>query len=89
MTHRFGGEKDNVNYGLLREAIDEYFAQGAYLDALSLHQNYAYMMMSETTSFQERHGFRVDEWRTEFAAACRIHLGDDRSRFSEDDDDLA
>lgn len=88
MTHRFGGEKDNVNYGLLREAIDEYFAQGAYLDALSLHQNYAYMMMSETTSFQERHGFRVDEWRTEFAAACRIHLGDDRSSFSDEDDGL-
>jgi hypothetical protein len=82
LTNRFGGEKENANYGLLRAAIDDYFSQGASINALSLSQNYAYMMTSETTAFQDRHNFKLETWRSEFAAACTAHLGDDRSAMS-------
>jgi len=74
----FGGEKENNNYPLLKECIEEYFEQGEDIKGLSLFQNYAYMMYSETTAFQERYNFNLSEWQSEYSELCKNKLGDNR-----------
>lgn len=74
----FGGTKENRNYRLLQECISEYFARGEPLKALQLHHNRAFMLASETVAFQERHGFDLQVWQTEFSQLCATHLGDAR-----------
>jgi tetratricopeptide (TPR) repeat protein len=78
LTNRFGGEKDNANYALLRAAVAEYLDRGESRTALLLEQNVALMLSTETVSFQERSGFILQEWRTGFARLCAEHLGDAR-----------
>ena len=74
----FGGEKENNNYPLLKECIEEYFEQGESIKRLSLYQNYAYMMYSETKAFQERYNFNLKEWQNEYSRLCEEKLGDNR-----------
>lgn len=74
----FGGTKENGNYRLLQECISEYFARDEPGKALQLHHNRAFMLASETVAFQERHGFDLQAWRTEFSQLCATHLGDAR-----------
>jgi tetratricopeptide (TPR) repeat protein len=57
VTLEFGGTKQNENYPLLLEAIEEYLEQQRYERALTLMQTYGEFMSSETTAFQERYGF--------------------------------
>jgi tetratricopeptide (TPR) repeat protein len=78
LTMKFGGEKENSNYAILRECVQAYFEAGQPLHALQLHQNHAYMMTSETVSFQERQGFVRSAWQAEFSVLCEKHLGDSR-----------
>lgn len=78
LTQNFGGTKENSNYPLLKEAIDEYLERGENIRGLSLYQNYAYMMNAETTAFQERYQFSIEEWRNEFSHLCKNKLGDNR-----------
>ena len=75
----YGGTKENANYALLKECIQEYFSLQKPLHALHLSQNHAYMMCGETTSFQERNGFSLDRWQFEFSSLCEKHLGDSRT----------
>ena len=74
----FGGQKENKNYPLLKECIDEYLGQEENIKGLSLYQNYAYMMSSETISFQERYDFNLSEWQNEYSELCKVKLGDNR-----------
>jgi len=78
LTMNYGGEKENSNYALLRDCIEEYLTLGDNIKAITLYQNFAYMMSSETTSFQERNKFDLSEWRNEFSELCLSKLGDNR-----------
>ena len=78
LTLDFGGRKENVNYPLLMECVETYLAQGRFVQGLSLLQNFAYMMRSETTAFQERQGFDLEAWQSDFSAKCETCLGDSR-----------
>ncbi|GKX56699.1 hypothetical protein SOASR030_28110 [Leminorella grimontii] len=75
----YGGVKENANYPLMQECIDDYLSQGKPLLALRLLHNYAYAMYGETTAFQERYGFDLAEWQTKFGKLCLKHLNDARS----------
>lgn len=74
----FGGEKHNDNYPIMLAASREYLEAGQVLPGLMLYQNYAYSMYFETQAFQERYGFELTRWQSEFSALCLTHLGDDR-----------
>ena len=73
----FGGHKENSNYPIMKDMIREYFIRDPIL-ALQMNQNYAYMMQTETTAFQERYDYDSDRWRDEHAKLCQTHLGNDR-----------
>jgi tetratricopeptide (TPR) repeat protein len=73
----FGGHKENNNYPIMKEIIKEYLDRNPIF-ALKLHQNYAYMMQTETTAFRERYGYDIDRWRDEHANLCQQYLGSDR-----------
>lgn len=80
LTTRFGGDKQNANYPLLQECIEEYFARGQPLEALRLSQNYALVILVwETISFRERYRFDGAAWQKEFSDLCLRHLGDART----------
>src|SRR5262249_17992455 len=79
LSGKFGGERENSTYALLKECIDEYFASQRPLHALQLLQNYAYMMCMETKPFQERNGFSLPQWQAELSDLCQKHLGDSRT----------
>jgi tetratricopeptide (TPR) repeat protein len=78
LTQSFGGVKENINYPLLKEAVEEYLDQGENIKALSLYQNFAYMMHSETSSFHERYEFNMTCWQKEYSQLCGEKLGDCR-----------
>jgi hypothetical protein len=70
LTLKFGGVKQNDEYRILRDAIDQYLADSAFLPAMTLMQTYAQLMHSETVSFQERYEFipkRFVAWQREVA----------------------
>ncbi|MCF8716441.1 tetratricopeptide repeat protein [Joostella atrarenae] len=62
----FGGKKENKDYIILNEIIKELHEIGDINRALLMEQNYALKMYWETSSFQERYNFNIDEWRKEF-----------------------
>lgn len=82
LNFKFGGVKENHDYDILKEVIKEYIVKSDYISALLLYQNYAYMMNSETTSFQERYNFKLGEWQLEFSNLCSKYLNDTRKIFS-------
>lgn len=80
LTLTFGGMSENPDYGILQSCIAEYEHSATPLPGILLHQNYGYLMMRETTAFQERHGFDLANWRTRHIQLCETHLGDSRLR---------
>lgn len=82
LTLDFGGHKENADYALLKECVEIYLARDQPVRGLATLQNYAYAMrMTETTAFQERQGFDLAAWQSDFSAKCLAYLGDSR-RFS-------
>lgn len=81
LTTKYGGTKENDNYVLIKECIDEYLSTDNPVLGLLLNQNYAYMMSGETVSFQDRYSFNRDEWLEEQVRLCQEYLGDSRTRF--------
>lgn len=63
----FGGKKENNDYLIMKEIISGLNEIGDSNRALLIEQNYALMMYWETSSFQERYNFNIDEWRNNFA----------------------
>jgi tetratricopeptide (TPR) repeat protein len=63
LNFKFGGEKTNNHYLILRSAIDSYFASKNWLAAMSLIQCYGEWMSGETVSFQERYEFNPPAFR--------------------------
>jgi len=61
LTMRFGGLKQNDDYIILRNAIDQYVMQGKKMEAILLMQTYGELMFRETISFQERYGYNISE----------------------------
>ncbi len=74
----FGGVHENSTYTIIAECVEEYFVKEQYIEGLSLNQNYAYIMYSETVSFQERNKFILEDWQSEFSQLCLKFLGDNR-----------
>ncbi|WES66901.1 tetratricopeptide repeat-containing protein [Superficieibacter sp. HKU1] len=79
MDLNYGGVKENTNYLMMQACIDDYFSQDKPRLALTLLHNYGYIMSSETTAFQDRYGFNLNEWRMQFSKLCSEHLGDARN----------
>ncbi|MDV2080858.1 tetratricopeptide repeat-containing protein [Marinobacter xestospongiae] len=75
----FGGVKENPAYSVIYECVQEYFKREQFIEGLVLYQNYAYMMYSETLSFQERHDFNLQDWQSEYTGLCLQYLGDNRT----------
>ena len=69
LSFEFGVKKVNNDYQHLREAIDEFMEIGDIVTALKLEQNYGYMMLAETSSFQERYNFNAENWKNKFEQA--------------------
>lgn len=78
----YGGTKENSNYIVLKDCIDEYLSSATPVFGLRLNQNYGYMMSMETTSFQERNAFDPQEWLDEHIRLCEEYVGDSRTRVS-------
>lgn len=74
----FGGNKQNDNYDIMQLCIQDYFQSDKPNLGLQLHHNYAYMMQGETTAFQQRYVFDLQQWQDEHAELCLKYLGDDR-----------
>ena len=74
----FGGAKENSVYEVFKDCITQYLASSNPLRGILLNQNYGYMMMMETKSFQERNEFQIEEWGAEQSELCLKHLGDNR-----------
>jgi hypothetical protein len=79
LTLGFGGTKENSNYRLLQECIRAYLSSATPVLGLLLNQNFGYLMSSETTAFQERHGFQPAAWLGEHQRLCEQYLGDSRT----------
>jgi hypothetical protein len=75
----YGGSKENANYRILRECIAAYLSSATPVLGLLLNQNLGYMMVGETTAFQERHGFEAGAWAEEHRQLCHQYLGDART----------
>lgn len=82
LTMNFGGTKENPVYNVLRECIDAYLSSRDPLLGLLLNQNYAYMMLMETTAFQARYEFNASEWLARQIQLCEVHLGDSRLKIT-------
>ena len=80
---RFGGTKENDDYRRLRECIEAYLQGPDPLPGIVLNQNYGYVMMRETVSFQERSSFQLETWVEEHRRLCARFLGDSRTGISE------
>lgn len=78
----FGGTKENRVYEVFRDCIAQYLASSNPLPGILLNQNYGYMMLMETGSFQERNGFKVEEWLAQHSELCATYLGDNRKTIS-------
>lgn len=74
----FGGTKENDEYNLISDCIDEYLSQNNHYFAIMLKLNYGYIMYSETTAFQERYNFSKDTWLSELKNMCKNGFGDSR-----------
>ncbi|MEM6801162.1 MAG: hypothetical protein AAF696_07140 [Bacteroidota bacterium] len=70
----FGGRKENETYVVLGEIIHALREMGELNKALLLEQNYALMMQWETTSFQERYKFNLEEWKRAFEQKTKKRL---------------
>lgn len=70
----FGGKKENKDYLIIREIINGLNEIGDVNRALLMEQNYALMMYWETSSFQERYNFNLDEWRKKFEQKTKERL---------------
>lgn len=70
----FGGKKENNDYLIIKEIIAGLNEIGETNRALLLEQNYALMMYWETSSFQERYNFNIDEWRNNFALKTKERI---------------
>ncbi len=80
LTMKWGGTKENTNYDILKHCIASYLASPTPIPGLLLNQNYGYMMMMETTSFQDRYGFDLSAWIQEHSDLCQQYLGDSRTQ---------
>lgn len=78
----FGETKENPVFEVFRDCIAQYLASSDPLPGILLNQNYGYMMMMETKSFQERNGFTAKDWLEQHSALCATHVGDDRKTIS-------
>ncbi|TXG36682.1 hypothetical protein [Seonamhaeicola maritimus] len=70
----FGGKKENEDYLIITEIIAGLNDIGDVNRALLMEQNYALMMYWETSSFQERYNFNLDEWKKRFELKTKERL---------------
>lgn len=73
-----GGRKENADYPILMQCIDEYERTGDGYKAVLLFQSYSFQMEGETVSFQEKYGFNRQWFKEEQDRLFRQHLGNSR-----------
>jgi len=66
LEFNFGGKKENKDYLVIRKIIEELNENGDVNKALIMEQNYDLKMYWETSSFQERNNFKLEEWKKKF-----------------------
>lgn len=66
LNFKFGGTKENDNYLILQDIIWELSVIGETVKSLLLEQNYALMMYWETSAFQDRYNFNLEDWKKQF-----------------------
>ncbi|UII24457.1 hypothetical protein LVD15_14110 [Fulvivirga maritima] len=74
LSFSFGGQKVNDEYVVLSEMIEELYQIGEDNAGFLMEQNYALMMYWETTSFQERYNFDLNDWKKQFALKTKNRL---------------
>ncbi len=62
LTWKYGGAKQNDNYLILKEVLEEYLQSGMVIEWFHMSQTYSEIMCSKTTSFHERYGFDPSAW---------------------------
>jgi len=77
-SFKYGGTKANDDYDLYEECIREYVAKEDGLKAVLLHQKRAFLLTTETVSFQERYGFSKNRFRGEQSDLFSRFLKSDR-----------
>ncbi|AXT52941.1 hypothetical protein D1818_19735 [Aquimarina sp. BL5] len=70
----FGGKKENNDYLIISEIISGLTDIGDINRALLMEQNYALMMYWETSSFQERYNFNLNDWKKRFEQKTKERL---------------
>ncbi|MDV3435213.1 hypothetical protein R1H25_07075 [Stenotrophomonas sp. C2852] len=78
MGFAFGGAKTNPDYAVMQACIERCWEAGDTMAALRLSQNRCYALSAETVSFQQREGFDLACWQSDFVAQCQSALQDDR-----------
>jgi tetratricopeptide (TPR) repeat protein len=79
----YGGTKENGDYPLLLNALEQYIAREQTVKALTLMQTYGQLMSSETISFQERYGFESTAFLDrEIEISCHLPGGPRQLDFS-------
>jgi tetratricopeptide (TPR) repeat protein len=79
LTWKFGGAKENDNYRVLQEIIEEYAEMKQWKNWFNLSQVYSELMCGETGAFQERYDFNPKEWRINQVDTYREKTGVDRN----------
>ena len=72
-----------MNYDVVKQAIEEYYEDGDYINALILEHNYASMIGNETSTFQDKNGFDLDVWREQYRLKCEKYLNRSFTTFNE------
>ncbi|WP_299555556.1 tetratricopeptide repeat protein [Seonamhaeicola sp.] len=74
LEFNFGGKKENKDYLIIKDIVAGLNDIGDIDRALLMEQNYALMMYWETSSFQERYNFNLDDWKKEFEQKTKKRL---------------
>ncbi len=70
----FGGKKENTDYLIIKEIISELKGIGSVSQSLILEQNYGLMMYWETSAFQERYNFSLENWHADYQNKTKERL---------------
>lgn len=74
----YGGKKENADYPILMQCIDDYEKTGDGYKAVLLFQSYSFQMEGETVSFRERYDFNRQWFKEQQNRLFTQHLGSSR-----------
>lgn len=72
-----------MNYDIVKQAIEEYYENGDYVNALILEHNYALIIGNQTSTFQDKKGFVLHTWQEEYQEKCEKFLNRSFTNFND------